>query len=426
MIGILTAAALTAAHADCLVVTGARVELPEGPRTGPAVVASGEQIAGVGEQVAGLTTSGSKATYRGEDCTVVDGTGRSLTAGLVAAPTQLGLVEVGLERSSRDDDPLDDDPIHASLVAADAYDPLSVLIRVQRIEGITAALTVPGGGFVGGMGAMVRLRGATQAQAVLDPRAVMAVRIPSASFADGLRQIRELLADATTHARNPRLYDQGRPYPEGASRADLEALAPVARGAMPVLLTANGASHLEALARLKEETGLDLVVAGAAEGWRVAEILARAQIPVVVDPFVFGPGGFDQVHARPDNAARLAEAGVPLILSAGGFGTHNVRTLRQAAGNAVREGLPHDEAVRAITATPAATFGQPDRGRIAVGAKADLVLWSGDPLELSTVAERVFIDGVEVELTSRQTELRDRYRTLPGHPIPLDPSAAGG
>jgi imidazolonepropionase-like amidohydrolase len=253
---------------------------------------------------------------------------------------------------------------------------------------------------------------------VIDRDAAMVMSVPTSSFADGLREIRELAADVRLHARSPNLYDQGRPYFPGASRLDLEALRPVFEGRLPVLIGADGASDLEALARLKTELGLQLVVVGAAEGWLVADTLAKAEIPVIVSPLVYGPGSFDQIHARPDNAARLAAAGVPLILTMEGFDAHNVRTLRQGAGNAVREGLPHDAALRAITETPARVFGQPDRGRIAVGAIADLVLWTGDPLELSTSARRVWIDGVEVELKSRQTELFERYRTLPGSPLP--------
>jgi imidazolonepropionase-like amidohydrolase len=151
----------------------------------------------------------------------------------------------------------------------------------------------------------------------------------------------------------------------------------------------------------------------------VADQLAQAKVPVLVDPLAYGPSSFDELYARPDNAALLAKAGVALILTT--ESTHNARTLRQVAGNAVREGLPHADALRAVTETPARVFGLPDRGRLAVGAAADVVLWSGDPLELSSRAERVWVDGVEVDLRSRQTELRERYRTLPGTPAPALP-----
>lgn len=413
---------LAAAHAACTAVTGATVHLPTGPEKGAAVVVVDGRIAAVGRGLPDLALQLDAqqavvgATFRGAPCTFVQGAGKEVTAGLFAAPTQLGLVEVGMERGSRDDDPEIPDPVRASLLAWEAYDPLSTVIPVQRLEGITTALTAPTGGFVAGQGAVVRLTGARQADVVLRPSAVMVAGLPSASTAEGLRQVRELVADVRTHAKNPALYDQGRPYVAGASRLDLEALVPVADGRLPLLIGADDAADLEALVRLKAELGLSIVVVGGAEGWLVADALAAAKIPVIVDPMVYGPGGFDQVHARPDNAARLQAAGVPLILTAGA--THHARTLRQAAGNAVREGLPHEAALRAITETPAAVFGVPDRGRIAVGAPADLVLWSGDPLELSSHAERMWIDGRPIELRSRQTELFERYRTLPGTPVP--------
>lgn len=413
----MVATAMAAPSAPCVAIVGATVELPAGPTAGPTVVVQNGKIAAVADKLADLVITGDAAKYRGADCAVLAADGAPLTAGLVAVPTHIGLVEVELERGSRDDDPQTDDPIRASQVVVDGYDPLSVVVPVTRIHGITSAVTLPTGGFVSGMAGFVRMRGATQAESVIDRDAAMVMSVPTGAFADGARELRELVADVRTHARSPSLYDQGRPYIAGASRLDLEALRPVVEGKLPVLIGVDAASDLEAMVRLKAELGIDFVLVGASEGWLVADQLAAAKIPVIVDPMVYGPGGFDQIHARPDNAARLAAAGVPLILMTS-FDTHNARTLRQAAGNAVREGLPHDDAIRAITSTPARVFGQPDRGRIAVGAAADLVLWSGDPLELSSRVVREWIDGVEVTLTSRQTALLDKYRTLPGSPPP--------
>jgi cytosine/adenosine deaminase-related metal-dependent hydrolase len=146
------------------------------------------------------------------------------------------------------------------------------------------------------------------------------------------------------------------------------------------------------------------------------DALAEADIAVIINPLIYGPGSFDQREARPDNAQLLAEAGVDVIIST--RSAHFARSLRQLAGNAVRGGMDHTAAVRAITSTPARVFGLSDRGEIARGAFANLVIWSGDPLEIGTRVETMLIAGRAVELTSRQTDLFERYRELPGSPVP--------
>lgn len=413
MILSLLSAVLSQASAGCLAITNTTLHTPSGPKQGTVVAVDG-RIAAVSEGTEGLSLSGGSATYRGAPCVAVEGAGKQVTSGLFAAPTGIGIVEVDLEPSTHDDDPQTEDQVRASLVAADALNPRSTLIAVQRVEGITYALTVPSGGFVSGLGAAIRLSGQTQSEMLLSKSAVMAASVPTASFADGLRELSELIADVRAHAKSPSAYDSGRPYFEGASRLDLEALRPVAEGKLPLLVSADRASDIEALIRKSKELGIKVIIAGAAEGWLVAGALAEAKIPVLVDPLQYGPGSFDSVYSREDNAALLAKAGVTLVLTTNS--SHNARTLRQVAGNAVRGGLPHADAIRAITEAPASMLGLSDRGRIAPGAAADLVLWSGDPLELSSRCERMWIDGVETRLESRQSELFERYRRLPGTP----------
>lgn len=403
------------AGATCTVITGVTVHAEDGPVDGRSVVVDGDRVVALGVGMRGLELElddqqqVSGASWKGASCTFVQGAGKQLTAGLFAAPTHLGLVEVSLESGTRDMDPETEDPIRAGLVVADAYDPRSSLIAVNRMEGITTALTVPRGGFLAGHGAVVSLHGVRQSDAVVDSRAVMVASVPTQSFAEGLRQLRELVSEVKAWARNRRAYDQGRPFPEGASRVDLDALVPVVQGQVPVLMRAERASRIEALIRLQQETGLELVIAGASEGWMVADALATARIPVIVDPLVYGPGGFSQRAGREDNAALLAAAGVPVILTAGFGESHNARTLRQVAGNAVRGGMAHADALQAITRSPAVVFGQRNRGYVGVGAVADLALWSGDPLELSTSLERLWVEGQRVELTSRQRALEEKY-----------------
>ncbi len=139
--------------------------------------------------------------------------------------------------------------------------------------------------------------------------------------------------------------------------------------------------------------------------------LAKAKVPVVIDPLEDLPASFDRLRSRSDNAALLAGAGVSVVLST--FSSHEARLLWQRAGNAVRLGMDHDAAIRAVTEAPADAFGLKGYGRLAAGAVANVVVWSGDPLQIGTRAEHVFVRGREQSLETRQTLLLNRYRTVP-------------
>jgi imidazolonepropionase-like amidohydrolase len=158
-----------------------------------------------------------------------------------------------------------------------------------------------------------------------------------------------------------------------------------------------------------KRNGMKPVIAGGAEAWVVADELARAKVPVLLDALENLPYTFDGIGARLDNAALLNRAGVRIAFTQFNE-SHNARKVRQLAGNAVAHGLPKDAALAALTAQPAEIFGlSGERGRIARGQVADLVLWSGDPLEVTSAADQVWIGGRAVEMRSRQTELRARY-----------------
>jgi imidazolonepropionase-like amidohydrolase len=142
----------------------------------------------------------------------------------------------------------------------------------------------------------------------------------------------------------------------------------------------------------------------------LADQLAAAQIPVVLAPQDILPGNFDRINARRESAAMLVAAGVTISFADGQSHTHNARNITQSAGNAVAYGLPWDDALRAITLAPAEIFGVANRvGSIEPGKEADIVIWPGDPLELTTYPEQVLIKGKSISMTSRQTLLRDRY-----------------
>jgi imidazolonepropionase-like amidohydrolase len=175
------------------------------------------------------------------------------------------------------------------------------------------------------------------------------------------------------------------------------------------------AADIRQVLKLAKRNGSHAVIVGGAEAWVVAEALAAAQVPVMLDGLTNLPGSFDELGATLENAARLQHAGVRIAFMQSGDATHNARKGRQGAGNAVAHGLPWDAALVALTSAPADIFGVGDHlGRIQVGFEADLVLWSGDPLEVTSMATQMWIGGVEQSMRSRQTELRDRYRPKAG------------
>ncbi len=415
MIALLTS--LVALAVDCAVVENAsQIWLPEGPAPAPGatLVIDGPTIAAVG--VVAYQADGATAKWNGRTCKRVDAAGGVITAGLIESRSQLGVTEIDLESTTQDFDG-GGDPIRAALRVGDAYDPRSAVIGIQRVAGVTGAVIHPSGGFIAGRAAYVSLYGSLQADTVVNPVVAMEVGDQSGpSGAADLLALRELLDDAKAWRANQAAWERNQTRPYAASRLDLAALTDVVDGRIPLVVSADRAADIEALLRFRSETGVRLVVLGAAEGWRMAAQLAAARVPVILDPLVMGPGSVDQLAGRPDNAALLASAGVPVTLST--FSTHNARNLRQMAGNAVRSGMDRNAALAAITVRPAEAFGITDRGRLAVGYRADLVVWSGDPLELSTVARHVWIGGVEIPMTNRQTELREKYRTLPGTPVP--------
>ena len=383
---------LGSALADCTAYVGGTVYLPQGPAEGATLVVDGATI-------------GASA----EGCTEVDVTGKVLTPGLVAVGGEIGLVEVGLEGGTRDGD-AGGTAVRASFQVVDGYNPRSTLIPVQRLEGVTSAVIQPSGGLVSGQGAWVDLAGTEVEHGSVG----MFVNVGGRVHA--LHELAELLDDARAYGQGSGAFlrDQYDLLSQ-ASRKDLEALQPVVSGELPLVMSVDRASDLSAVVRFAEREQVEVVVFGAAEGWLVAEELAEAGLPVFVNPLVYGPGSFDQVHGRADNAALLVEAGVTVGLLADW--THNLRKARQLGGNAVRGGLDHLDAVRALTEVPAEVFGLPGHGELAVGATANVVIWSGDPLELSSRAETMLVHGEEVPLRSRQTVLFERYRELPGSPV---------
>jgi imidazolonepropionase-like amidohydrolase len=400
--------AQAAAAVPPIVIRGATVFLPGGrpPLADGSVLVSDGRIKAVG---AALTAP--------EGARTIDARGKVVTPGFIDASTQVGVAEVLLEAPTVDTDSTGD-PIQPAFRVIDGYNPRSVVIPITRLGGVTSVVVAPVRGLLGGSSAFVDLVGDTVAEAVVKPYAAQHAWIDesTAQTVAGTRggtlmKLREALDDARVYATRKLAYEENRSRALSIGRLHLEALQPVLRGEQPLVVTARRASDIETALRLADELKLRLILSGGSEAWMLKDELARRKIPVIVDPMENLPTRFESLHARSDQAAILSQAGALVILST--FTSHQVRTLWQAAGNAVRYGMDHDAAIRAITETPAAAFGVTDHGKIEPGAVANLVVWSGDPLDTSSRVEHVILRGRELPLDSRQRRLLERYRTLP-------------
>lgn len=353
----------------------------------------------------------------------IDASGKIVTPGLFSPIGQLGLVEVGFSAGPIDSQQRGEE-FTAGFDVADAYNPRSTLVAVNRIEGVTRAAITPSPGspddfglhghILSGLAAVVNL-GDDDA---LDRRgAAMVVTLGEGGsfFAGGTRtgawlMLRNALDEASDYRDHKGDFERGMRREYRHSIADLEALQGVLTGATPVLVSVNRASDIEILIDFAAEYGLRPVIVGGAEAWMLADEIAAANIPVILGPTHNLPGNFDSLNARRGNATVLVDAGVKVALADSQSQTHNARNITQSAGNAVGDGLDWDAALRAITLAPAEIYGVSDTvGSLEVGKAGDVVIWPADPFELSTYPEQVLINGESVPMISRQTLLRDRY-----------------
>ena len=348
--------------------------------------------------------------------TVIDGTGKVLTAGLIETRSQIGVSEVQLE-SDTVDDRLKDASLAPGFRVCDGYNPLSIRVPINRAAGITSVIVAPQGQIIAGTGCWADLTGTLTGRP--DPTRPVAMfgnigaqAAGHANASGGSRggvwlAIRQALDDARLYRRSA-----NRPLERELSLSSqhLEALYPVLDGKLPLVIDAYRASDILTALEFAKAEKVRLVISGASEAWMVAAKLKEARVPVIVQPSEQLPYGFDLLNARDDLPALLERAGVTVILTTGIADDQNARRLRFEAGFAVANGMSREGALRAITTTPAETF---DRGAvygaISPGKRADLVLWSGDPFELSTQVERVWIEGNAMALDNRQRQLAERY-----------------
>jgi imidazolonepropionase-like amidohydrolase len=398
------------AIAQVIAITGGRVFPVSGPpiENGTVLVRDGRIVA-VGSNVA-----------IPNDAQRIDASGKWVTPGIFNAVTTLGLTEIGAVQETVDLSARGlGDGITPSLRVWDGFNPASALLQVTRNDGITTAGVVPRGGLVGGQGAVVALGDGTLADMLLKGPAAVFADIGAkgndrgASRAEVYQRLRAVLAEARDWPRRRGSYDANNSRPLAARPADLDALQPVLRGELPLAIEADRASDLLVALDIGREFGIRIALSSATEAWQVADRIAAANAYVLVGALNNIPRDFATLGARQENAALLQRAGARVVIS-GGADAFNARNVKYEAGVAVAFGMPWDAALRAVTLTPAEMYGVADRvGTLQAGRDATLVIWSGDPFELYTRAERVYVRGREVQRASRQDELMRRYRTLP-------------
>lgn len=335
---------------------------------------------------------------------VINAEGRHVTPALFAGLTASGLTDVEAVSESVDSGYRDlfTGLMHPEIDVRKAYNPLTSVIPVTRVEGfgytLLAASRSDRG--VAGTGGLVRFDGGFSSFEGSDVIYIDLSGHAADSFGGSRAAQWQLIEQAFDESQIKDPDDMTL-----LSIAGAKALA-TTKSTGVFVFHVNRAADIQRLIRFAERQEIRAVVHGGREAWIVAKQLAQAEIPVVLNALDNLPADFDSLGARLDNAALLHEAGVTVMFSSGE--THNARKVRQVAGNAVANGLPHSAGIQSMTSTPADIFGGESR-LAAKGAIADLVVWSGDPLDVNSIAEAVVIGGIPDTMTSRQTKLRDRY-----------------
>ncbi|BAV64378.1 amidohydrolase 3 [Sphingobium cloacae] len=401
------------AFAQTVAITGATVAIGDGSEPIPngTVVISAGKVVAAGAGVA--VPAGAKT---------IDAQGKWVTPGIVSGFTRVGLIEV--PAVSQTNDTQAKSPFSAALDVTPAINPLANPVAVSRTGGVTRAVVAPAAvaGIFAGQGAVIDL--GADMNPITKPRAFQYVEMgeEGAAGAGGSRAasyltFRTMLREAQDYAKAPASYD-GRSKDSLLNRVDAQALAPVLNGQMPLMVHVESARDIVNVLALRQDfPALKLILLGAAEGWMVASQIAAARVPVIAGGLDDLPSSFEKLAATQSNVGRMVKAGVTVAMGLIGDEGLQARIANQQAGNMVAltkvpgaTGLSWGQALRTITSAPAEALGLGDRiGSLKAGKAADVVIWDGDPLEMTSAPVAVWIDGVEQPMADRQTKLRDRY-----------------
>lgn len=350
------------------------------------------------------------------DAEVFDYKGKEIYPGMIDGGTTLGLAEIGSISEANDFREFGD--LTPQMQALTAVNPNSVSIPVTRVSGVTTVWTMPRGGVLPGTAASINLFGYTPDQMFAGSRGIV-MNFPSTA---GGRRYRRLSAEEKEKRRKKALktvndaWDKAELYAKLENSDDLrnypeiEALVPVVKNEMMLFVEVNAAKDIISAIEWVQDRGYEKVVfTGVSEGWRVADKIAEAGIPVITGPVQAVPTRqSDRYDAAYANPGELSKAGVKVALRT--MDSENVRNLPYHAGFAAAYGMGREEALKAITINAAEILGVSDQiGSIEVGKKANIFVATGDPFETATKITDLFIDGYKVPMTSRQIRLYDEF-----------------
>ena len=369
-----------------------------------------------------------------KDAEVIDVTGMTVYPGLIDSESYLGLTEISAEDSTNDLIESSDE-IMPHMHVADAFHAESELIPVARFNGITNAIVAPQNqDTLPGQDAFIQLDGKSAIEMLLQPDIALPLNFTGEQRRNeswekrkfpqtrmGLAaQLRQAFMDAQDYSEKWADYERrkadatkspdDKKGPPSPPKHDLklEALLPYLQGKKPIVLAAREPSDLETAVGLARQFNLKFVLNHISHSQPVLDYVAGLKVPVIVGPIYENPKNYERYDAVYRLPGELYKRGVKIAFAS--YDAHAVRNLPYAAGYATAFGLPHDEALKAITLNPAEIWGVADQlGSLDVGKTANVVVADGDPLDVKTDVKRVFINGQEVPMTNRQTELRDRY-----------------
>ncbi len=362
----------------------------------------------------------------------IDARGLTIYPGMIDAGTSMGLVEIGAVNATVDTSEVGE--MNPNAQAIIAVNPHSAHVGVTRVNGVTSVVTMPQGGIISGQAAVINLNGTTPREMAVVPSAALVINFPSIGGGGGspfaflqqqqgnitealttrdrqVEQLRKMLRDAEAYGRAQVAYARDRNLPRPGTDLVLASLVPFVRGERPVMFRADREREIRAIVAFAGEMKLKAIIVGGNEAWKAASLLKEKNVPVILNGVLdLPPREDDSYDVLYENAAKLQQAGVRFSISTGDSGAH-VRDLPYHAGMAAAYGLPRAEALKAVTLYPAQIMGVADRfGSIEQGKVANLVITDGDILEARTNTRYLFIDGRQIPLVNRHTQLYEQFR----------------